>query len=520
MGALQQNTSVENEHNSNKDLTLNEKEAIAGSSSVYTRFGHKAKIFLSIVCASCGLFSAIAAPIYYPALDTIKNEFNVSGELLNISVVVYFIFQGISPSIMGGFADSWGRRPIIVWSLAVYFAACVGLAKSTNYGQILGLRCLQSAGISPVIALNSGLMGDVTLRHERGGYIGLTSGIQLVGSAFGAIIGAGLISRWDWRAVFWFLAIGSGISLIISTLLMPETNRSLAGNGSILPKSLTSRAPILALPFVRKYLHIENPDLDTLKPRRKVNFLAPFTVLAVPSVLLVLCVAGMQFTIYSCQLTVLSSSLENYYGLSVGKVGLCYLPSGICTLIGIVSSGRILNWNYERRFAQHEKTIEEMKTKLMEKYYGDVSLVDAAILTKNKYGFNIYRARLEVGVVPMLFSFGGFIAFGWCLGARTHLALVLFFSGFSSLCSSGIIACTTTLMVDLHPEKTSSAAACLNLCRCLLAAAFIAALDAMIDKMTIGGAFTFMVGVSALLTIGMVFVVSSAMTTDTADELT
>ncbi|SCU92268.1 LADA_0F15500g1_1 [Lachancea dasiensis] len=484
----------------------------------YSRFGRRAKAFLSVICASCGLFSAIAAPIYYPALDTIKDEFHVSGELLNISVVVYFIFQGISPSVMGGFADSWGRRPVVIWCLAVYFAACVGLAQARTYGQILGLRCLQSAGISPVIALNSGLLGDVTLRHERGGYVGMTSGIQLIGSSFGALIGAGLTSRWDWRAVFWFLAIGSGFSLIVSSFLMPETNRSLAGNGSVLPKSVPSRAPILYLPAVKRSLHLDRPDLETLVTNKKITFMAPLKILAVPSVLVVLCVAGIQFAIYTCMLTELSSSLQNDYGLSVAKVGLCYLPSGICTLISVISTGRLLNWNYKRRLSQHRRMVENYHPEQKNERPGNSEHAEDLVKDGKKLKFNIYRVRLEIGVIPMIFSFGGYIAFGWCLYAKTHLAVVLFFSGLSALCSTGIVSCTNTLMVDLHPDKGSSASACLNLCRCLLAAALIAALDSMKAKMTVGGTFTFMVGVAVLFTTGLVYIVGSAMTKDTAPE--
>ena len=151
-------------------------------------------------------------------LTVIEKEFHITEEQVNITVVVYFILQGLSPTIMGGFADSLGRRPVVLTSVLTYCAACIGLARARTYTQIVALRCLQAAGIAPVIAINNGIMGDVTTKAERGGYVGYVSGIQVIGGALGALIGALLAARWDWRAIFWFLAIGSGISSIFDHL--------------------------------------------------------------------------------------------------------------------------------------------------------------------------------------------------------------------------------------------------------------------------------------------------------------
>lgn len=141
-------------------------------------------------------------------LTIIERKFNITEELANVTIVVYFIFQGVAPSIMGGLADTFGRRPIVLWAILAYFCACIGLACAHDYAQILALRCLQAAGISPVIAINSGIMGDVTTKVERGGYVGLVAGFQVVGTVFGALIGAGFNPRdgvgWQFFG-FWLL---------------------------------------------------------------------------------------------------------------------------------------------------------------------------------------------------------------------------------------------------------------------------------------------------------------------------
>ncbi|CDH11771.1 related to Quinidine resistance protein 1 [Zygosaccharomyces bailii ISA1307] len=318
----------------------------SGESAPYSRFKRRQKYELGFQCAATGFFSSVASSIYYPVLTVIENDFHITGEEVNLTVVAYFIFQGVAPTLMGNLADCVGRRPVILASIGVYFAACVGLACCNNYSQLFGLRCLQAAGISPVIAINSGVMGDVTTKEERGGYVGYVSGFQVIGTAFGALIGAGLSSRWGWRSVFWFLVVGSGTCLVLSFFFLPETKRTIVGNGSITPKSILNRSPILALPAVRRGLHLDNPDLETIEPAPKRNILEPYKILLMPEVDALLFVAGMQFPTATTHQTALSIALSKEYNLSVAKIGLCFLPAGIATMVGIVFTGRFLNWNY------------------------------------------------------------------------------------------------------------------------------------------------------------------------------
>ena len=468
------------------------------TSPPYSRFGRREKFLLVVQCAFTGFFSTIAAAIYYPVLTVIEDLFDISEEKVNITVVVYFIFQGISPTLMGGLADYLGRRPIVILSVLVYFSACVGLACSQSYAQIIALRCLQAAGISPVIAINSGIMGDVTTRAERGGYVGYVSGCQVVGSAFGALIGAGLSSRWGWRSIFWFLAIGSGACLVATVLFLPETKRTVVGNGSVTPKSVINKSPLLVIPVARHRLHLDNPDIETLENSTPLNLLAPFAVLKIPEVALLLTVAGLQFATWTTHQTALTTALSKHYHLSVAKIGLCFLPAGICTLISVVTSGRYLNWNYRGKIKRHKEWLKTQEELLLEEYAGDNERVREKMENDCHYTFNIFRARLQPAIFTVLLSSAGFISYGWCLHVKAPLAAVLCMSAFASLFSNCILTMSVTLIVDLFPSKASTATGCLNLFRCIFSAILIATLTRMTNKMTSGGVFTFLGALTAL----------------------
>ncbi|CCK70384.1 MFS transporter KNAG_0E01170 [Huiozyma naganishii CBS 8797] len=457
----------------------------------YSRFGTKSKMGLVMQCAFTGFFSTIAASIYFPVLGVVQRKFHISEEQVNMTVVVYYIFQALSPTLMGGLADSLGRRPVVLSSVIIYFCACVGLARCNTYAQIIALRCVQAAGISPVIAINSGMMGDVTTKAERGGYVGYVSGFQVVGTATGAVFGALLSSRWGWRSIFWFLAIGSGACSIVSLLLLPETKRTIVGNGSVTPKSIYNYSPILRLPPVRKQLHLDDPDYQTLEPHVKVSLLAPLGVLKIPEIALLLFVSGVQFATWTTHQTALTNALGNKYHMKVIDIGVCFLPSGICTMASVILSGRYLNWTYRRRMANHKAWLKTQEEQLLVEHQ-DLSKVREIMLNDSYYVFNIYRARLEPALITLLLSSAGFISFGWCISVKAPLPAVLVMSGFSSLFSNSILTMSMTLIVDLFPARASTATGCLNLVRCALSAIFIACLSRMARKMKFGGLFTFL----------------------------
>lgn len=65
------------------------------------------------------------------------------------------IASGIFPTITGNAADRYGRRIILLVSLAVYTAANIGIALQRSFVALFLLRMLQSAAISGKIMLTS-----------------------------------------------------------------------------------------------------------------------------------------------------------------------------------------------------------------------------------------------------------------------------------------------------------------------------------------------------------------------------
>ena len=191
-----------------KELEAIQTESQHEAPPPYSIFDSKDRLILILILSSVGFWSTISSPIYFPALPTLTEYFHTTSSVMNISVVAYLVFQGIAPTVSSNLADTFGRRPVILASLIIFCASCIALSQTNVYWLLALLRCIQAAGIAPVISISSGVAGDVCTRATRGGMVGAVSGLQLVGNGIGGLVGAALITGFNtWRSIFIFLTI-------------------------------------------------------------------------------------------------------------------------------------------------------------------------------------------------------------------------------------------------------------------------------------------------------------------------
>lgn len=80
---------------------------------------------------------------------------------MNLSITAYMIFQAVSPAFWGTIADHWGRRPVLLCTMLIYCATCIGLSFTPNYATLITLRMTQAFGSSSVVAVCAGIVGDI-----------------------------------------------------------------------------------------------------------------------------------------------------------------------------------------------------------------------------------------------------------------------------------------------------------------------------------------------------------------------
>ncbi|KAF4256919.1 hypothetical protein KXX11_008438 [Aspergillus fumigatus] len=442
--------------------------AAAATGPPYCILSERKKIFVILLVSFAAIISPISSSIYFPALNSLAKDLNVSVSLINITITTYLIFQGIAPSFIANFADTHGRRPAYLICFTIYLAANIGLAVQDSYASLLVLRCLQSSGSSGTIALGSAVVADLSTRAERGKYIGYASLGVTLGPALGPIMGGLLDHYLGWRAVFWFLVILSSVLGTVIAIILPETCRAVVGNGSVPAAKWNRPAWQILRQNRRAQRQTPTPDYHTIeKRRRRANPIASALIATDKEALIILIYSSLLFSGYMAVLSTLTSQLQSRFHFNSIQVGLCYLPIGIGSLSSRWTVGRILDWNFRREARRQGLAIEKNRQQ-------DIR------------HFNIEAARLAVTIPLVYCACLCIVAYGWVMEYKTALAgpvVMLFFMGHLT---SGAFSSLSTLIVDLNRQSPATAVAANNLFRCLLGAGVVAAADPVIQHIGIG----------------------------------
>lgn len=171
-------------------------------------------------------------------------SFGAGVEALGMSAMAYALTSTAAAPFIGMLADRFGRRPIILFSLAAYVLAFSGyLFAASTWLMILlrGLAGLFTAGLIPAIISS---VGDLASDDRRAQWIGIVNGGASAGSIIGPVLGGLLYDRFGYAVPF---AVSIGIAaaaLMVAVLFISETHRPAAhlGNRSARPKGFRTWA--------------------------------------------------------------------------------------------------------------------------------------------------------------------------------------------------------------------------------------------------------------------------------------
>src|SRR6202049_2199961 len=157
------------------------------------------KVFPSIMLP---MFLAVAdQTIVATALPAIASGL---GEIERASwvVVSYLIANTIAAPVYGRLGDTFGRRGMMIFALAIFMLGSVLCALSPNIEFLTAARVLQGFGGGGLMTLSQALIGEAIPPRERGRYQGYLAGVAVSSSTFGPVAGGYLTQAFGWQSIF------------------------------------------------------------------------------------------------------------------------------------------------------------------------------------------------------------------------------------------------------------------------------------------------------------------------------
>jgi DHA1 family tetracycline resistance protein-like MFS transporter len=137
--------------------------------------------------------------------------------------VAYAIMQFIMMPVMGQLSDSFGRRPVLLGSLAAYAADFLMLALAPSLALIFVARILAGCFAATFSTANA-YIADISPPEKRAANFGLMGAAFGLGFIIGPALGGLIGDEYGHRAPFYAVAALGAINLVYGWFFLPETN--------------------------------------------------------------------------------------------------------------------------------------------------------------------------------------------------------------------------------------------------------------------------------------------------------
>ena len=170
--------------------------------------------------------------MYTPAVPSLPGYFNTSEQMVNLTLMGFFLFMTISTLFFGPVSDRHGRKPVLVGSLVAYTAGGVLCALAPNIITLIAARFVQAIGAGALMAVSMALVKDCFVEERREQMISIIQVLSVVGPVIAPLIGGVLLQFFDWRASFVALALLGAVCLVFAVLFeesLPVEERNAGG---------------------------------------------------------------------------------------------------------------------------------------------------------------------------------------------------------------------------------------------------------------------------------------------------
>ena len=179
--------------------------------------------FVAMVAALMAL-GAIGVDAMLPALPDIGARLGAPTENAQQYVIsVYLIGLGIGQLLHGPLADHFGRRPVMLASLAVYFVCNFAAALAGSFALLLVARFAGAVAVAATRVVTVAIVRDCYSGRPMARVMSLAAMVFMIAPVLAPTMGQGILLFGSWRMIFWLIAGLTALVMAWYGRRMPET---------------------------------------------------------------------------------------------------------------------------------------------------------------------------------------------------------------------------------------------------------------------------------------------------------
>ncbi|SHN24203.1 multidrug effflux MFS transporter [Rhizobacter sp. OV335] len=178
---------------------------------------------LAALLACLGMLGPFSIDTYLPAFTGIAQSIGATPVEMQQTLSAYLFGFAVMNLFHGALSDSLGRRPVVLWGIAVFTLASAGCALSQHIGALVFFRALQGMSAGAGIVVSRAVIRDMFPPADAQRVMSQVTIYFGIAPAIAPMVGGFLFVHVGWHAIFWFLT-AVGIALWIGNWrLLPET---------------------------------------------------------------------------------------------------------------------------------------------------------------------------------------------------------------------------------------------------------------------------------------------------------
>ncbi len=178
---------------------------------------------LAVLLACLGMIGPFSIDTYLPAFSGIAKSIGATPVEMQQTLSAYLFGFAIMNLFHGALADSFGRRPVILWGIAVFTLASAGCALAEHIGSLVFWRAVQGMSAGAGIVVSRAVIRDMFPPADAQRVMSQVTIYFGVAPAVAPMVGGFLFIHADWHAIFWFLVAVGVLLWLANWRLLPET---------------------------------------------------------------------------------------------------------------------------------------------------------------------------------------------------------------------------------------------------------------------------------------------------------
>lgn len=201
---------------------------VVGTAVKEGEYNGEQKLYLSrgvfgiLVVLKC--VTGLAGDIFVPSTPQMVEDFNTTPAMLGLTMQLNWIFLAVGALVLGTLSDRYGRRPVILWALALFTVTTIGIGICQNVYVAILLRCIEGFAEGIWVLCEAICRDAYPQADERGKWAGSLDVISNLSPVFAPALGGVIATFFGWRAVFLFLTFVGLLVFVAAVFLLPETS--------------------------------------------------------------------------------------------------------------------------------------------------------------------------------------------------------------------------------------------------------------------------------------------------------